>query len=80
MTESSAPTLSPTLFQPQFSTHQVCANCKFWQNQMCHRNPPTTDCETTAFPRTKPEDWCGEHAFQTKVQDQLVVKQTYNLP
>lgn len=78
MAESSSPTLST----PQFSTQQVCANCKFWKDTLCHRYPPVYDREAgrSAFPGTLPESWCGEYQFQTRVQDQLTVKQTYNLP
>jgi hypothetical protein len=75
----------PTLSQPQFSTQQVCANCRFWQNQMCHRYPPTVydkvgDGGRTLFPLTGAGDWCGEYQPQIHVQSQFVVKQTYNLP
>jgi len=84
MIESSAPTANPTLSQPNFSTQNACANCKYWQDQRCHRYPPisieTDTGETYKFPIMQPGDWCGEHAFQTKVHDQFVIKQTYNLP
>ena len=87
MAEVLPPTTNPTLSAPQLSAQQVCANCKFWQNQRCHCHPPILFCtedgeggEASKFPLTKPDDWCGEHQFQTRVQDQLVVKQSYNLP
>ena len=80
MIENQPPSACPNLSTPQFSTQQVCANCKFWQVSLCHRYPPTGDGETMVFPTTKPGDWCGEYQFQTRVQDQFIVKQTYNLP
>ena len=87
MIENQAPTASPNLSAPQFSTQQVCATCKFWQEQRCHRYPPVLThtesemgIEIAQFPHTGPGYWCGEYAFQTRVQGPLVVKQTYNLP
>ena len=87
MTESSTPVINPNLSDPQFSAQKVCANCKYWQSQVktCHRYPPVTyytegGIELSKFPLAKVGDWCGEHQFQVHVQDQFVVKQTFNLP
>ena len=85
MAEVLPPTTNPTLSAPQLSAQQVCANCKFWQAKRCHRYPPYTyesegTLELSRFPLTAPGDWCGEHLFQVHVQDQFIVKQTFNLP
>ena len=85
MVDGTIPTAGPTLSTPNLTTQQVCATCKFWQNQRCHCHPPVVwviseEKRITTFPMTNAGDWCGEHQFQVRVQDQFVVKQTYNLP
>ncbi len=54
----------------QIENERCCHKCQFWQGDIeinwgeCHRYPPQFwsefESSGSAFPSTKPNDWCGE--------------------
>ena len=57
------------------SVSETCGTCRFWvkdappkfrgvlasKNGECRRYPPSPAIFSFHFPRTSPEQWCGEH-------------------
>ena len=49
------------------SNTEQCSNCRFWDDEMCgvgmcrRHAPAAGSCRTATWPRSRPDDWCGEH-------------------
>lgn len=65
------------------SAHETCSNCRWHEDEACHRYPPTATAvpvpvetlqgmqmelhNVTIWPFVTPDNWCGEHAIGTQL-------------
>lgn len=52
------------------NNHPTCDTCTWWERYSprtghCHGGPPTATTNGKLWPRTKPDDWCGQHQPNT---------------
>ena len=64
-----APEQKPPLYHKK-----VCANCRWYDNPFCHRQPPAVN----GWPRVYEDNWCGEFRYTDDIFEEILAKQFTN--